>query len=358
MKLDRTKTLVLLIPGFPADESDSTCLPAQQSFVLTLQRKFPALEIQIVTFQYPFKSVSYQWHGTRVMPLNGGNKGGVMRIVIWMKAWNYLKKLRKQSQIIGLLSFWCTECALVGKWFARKNDLKHLCWILGQDARKSNRFVKLIRPIPNELIALSQFLQDEFERNHHIQPAHVIRNAIEPNKFPPLNSERHIDLIGVGSLIALKQYDIFISIVKKLVEQFPSLKAMICGKGPEEDSLQRIINESGLNNNIMLLGEKPHSEVLQLLQESKILLHPSSYEGYSTVCLEALFAGAHVVSFAKPDQQKVNQWHPVSTIEQMEHKVRALLLEPNLVHKRVLLSAAEESVEAVMKLFDMEVTAL
>jgi glycosyltransferase involved in cell wall biosynthesis len=325
--------------------------------VLALRRKFPELLITVIAFQYPYKIGWYQWNGISVMALNGRNKGGIHRLLVWINAWNCLRKLKKEGSIIGLLSFWCTETALIGKWFARLSNLKHYCWILGQDARKSNGLVKLIKPSSNQLIALSDFLQEEFEKNHGVRPSQVIPNAIDPTSFPPLQRDRSIHLIGVGSLISLKGYDVFLSVVKKLIVHFPSLKAVICGKGPEEKLLQDSINESGLIKNVLLLGEKPHQEVLQLLQESKILLHPSSYEGYSTVCLEALYAGAHVVSFIKPDQHKIEQWHLVHSVEEMEQKVMEVLSKGGIDHKRVLLHAVDESAVAVMKLFDIEVTA-
>ena len=353
MKAEEVKRLVLLIPGFPADESDSTCLPAQQSFVLALRKNFPLLLISIIAFQYPFRSGKYEWNGIPVIALNGRNKGGIQRLLVWIKAWRRLKQLKKESPIIGLLSFWCTECALVGKWFASQNRIKHFCWILGQDARKENGLIKRIKPKSNELIALSHFLQYEFEKNHRIKPAHVIPNAIDPESFPPLEGNRTIDLIGVGSLIPLKNYNVFIAVVKKIAERYPSIKAMICGQGPEQNALQQLIIENGLEKNVLLLGEKPHEEVLQLLQQSKILLHPSSYEGYSSVCLEGLYAGTHVISFRSPDDRKVEHWHVVDSTDEMEKKVMDVLSDQAIDHKRVLVHTAQESAAAIIGLFDI-----
>jgi glycosyltransferase involved in cell wall biosynthesis len=45
------------------------------------------------------------------------------------------------------------------------------------------------------------------------------------------------------------------------------------------------------------------------MERAKIFLHPSSYEGYSTVCLEALFAGCHVVSFTSAQNSAIDHWH-------------------------------------------------
>jgi len=351
MKAENVKTLIILTPGFPTDESDSTCLPAQQTFLLALNRNYPSIDIKVISFHYPYRSDKYLWNGIQVISLNGRNKRGFARLMIWMRAWRAILGFKKNAQIIGILSFWCTECGLVGKWFASYHKLKHQCWIMGQDAKKENGFIRLIRPNANELISLSDFLQNEFERNHHIKPAHVIPMGIDPQSFLPPEGARSIDMIGVGSLIPLKQYDVFIAIVKKIAERNPSTTAVICGQGSERNALQQLIDESGLNRNVLLLGERPHQEVLKLLQQSKILLHPARYEGLGMVCVEALYAGAHIISFVQPLFKEILHWNIVKTEEEMKEKVIQLLSNPGLDHTQVLLNTSEESAKAVVDLF-------
>ena len=351
MKTENEKTLIILTPGFPIDESDSTCLPAQQAFLLALNRNYPSINIKVITFHYPYRSNKFLWNGIQVISLNGRNKKGFARLMIWMRAWRAIGEFKKNAQLMGILSFWCTECGLVGKWFASYHKLKHHCWILGQDAKKQNGFVKFIRPTPTELIALSPFLQHEFEANHSIRPFTVIPNAIDPGDFSPPAVARTIDVIGVGSLISLKQYDVFIAVLRRVTERFPNLKAILCGKGPEENSLQTLISEYGLWKNIRMVGEKSHAHVLDLMQQSKILLHPSRYEGYSSVCLEALYAGAHVVSFRAPAATPIEHWHVVESIEEMEQKILEIMSGPTVDHKRVLVHTVEESARAVVDLF-------
>ena len=54
------KTLVILSPGFPKDEADTTCLPAHQVFIKSLNKNFPSLKIIILSFQYPFSTSHIQ----------------------------------------------------------------------------------------------------------------------------------------------------------------------------------------------------------------------------------------------------------------------------------------------------------
>src|SRR5579872_3606928 len=99
MNKDRP-ALVILSPGFPANETDTTCLPAQQDFVRLLHETRPALEIIIIAFQYPFTNEPYQWNNVTVMPLNGRNRRKFHRLMTWLKAWRALKKLQRHFHIV------------------------------------------------------------------------------------------------------------------------------------------------------------------------------------------------------------------------------------------------------------------
>jgi glycosyltransferase involved in cell wall biosynthesis len=345
-------TLIILSPGFAANEEDTTCLPPQQIFVKALNRNFPSLQVIILAFQYPYFKKKYKWFGNDIMSFNGANKGKFARVLLWIRVHRALKKLATQNNVIGLLSFWCTECALVGKRFSKKNKLRHLSWILGQDARKNNIYVRLIKPFSHELIALSDFLVEEFFTNYKIKPAYVISNGVDIDMFHKQEQPRTIDIMGAGSLIPLKQYNVFVAVVAALKKVVPRANAVLCGEGPEEKRLKESVKESGLEENITFAGKKPHAEVLQLMQQTKIFLHPSSYEGFGVVCLEALYAGAHVISFCKPMKKTIDHWHIVNSEQEMVKKALEILCNPQTEYKPVLVSTIDESANSVMKIFD------
>lgn len=348
---NKQPALVILTPGFPKDENDSTCLPAQQLFVRLLKEKFPLLNIIVLTFQYPDAAVEYNWHDCRVISLGGKGKGKLFRLLLWYKAWKKLQQLSKSSTIKGLLSFWCGECALVGKRFGKKYNIQHLCWILGQDAKKENKYVQRIKPTAGELIAMSDFLQETFWKNHTIKPAVVIPNGIDIRLFSKKIAIKNIDIMGAGNLIPLKQYDVFIGIISAIKKLFPGIKAVICGKGPKDKFLRSLIVKEGLQDNITLIGELPHTEVLQLMQRSRLFLHCAYYEGFGSVCIEALYAGAQVISFNEPMKQNIDHWHIAKTKEDMIQKAIAILQDPGTDHTPVCPYLMEDSVTKMMELF-------
>lgn len=351
---NKQTSLFILIPGFPADENDTTCLPAQQLLVKAINASSPEIKITIIAFQYPFTNRVYYWYGNLVIPLNGQNKGKFSRLLVWRKAWLKLKELRQVANVTGIFSCWCTECALVGKYFARRYSLKHFTWICGQDARKANKLVKLIRPAGDSLIAISDFLQREFYRSHGIKPSHIVPIGIDKAMYQPefQQQPRDIDLIGVGSLIPLKQYGLFIEVVAALKQRCPFIKAIICGEGIEKPALQKLIDTMGLQYNVLLMGSRPHIEIIQLMHRSKILLHPSSYEGFGAVCMEALYAGVHVISFCKPLEKDIIHWSIVATKEKMIETALRTINNPFEEYQPVLVNDVTTSAKAIMNLYD------
>ena len=346
-------TFIILTPAFAEYEGDSW-LPAPEQMVLALNRIFPSLKIVILTFHFPVQtSANYEWYGNEVITFSGGMKGSKLGSLLrWKCVWSQLNALRKSTHVVGIFSLFCSECAFVGHYFAKRYRMPHHIWVLGQDARKDNKQVRRIRPSADELVCISDFLVREFARNHHIRPAHMIPFGINAELYAQALETRRVDVLGAGSLIPLKQYNVFIDVVKKIAAVIPAINGLICGDGPEEKRLQAMIEASGLQQRLRLAGKQTHTELLQTMQRSRIFLHTSSYEGLGAVCLEALYAGAHVVSFCQPLDAAIPHWHIVQTADEMAAKAIALLQDDGLDHKPVLPYAINEIAMAIMRLYN------
>lgn len=348
----KLKTLVILTPGFPANEEDSTCVPPQQIFVKALKEVNPEINIIVITFQYPFFSREYDWNGIKVISFGNSRNSRFLRLFTGLRVRRALRKLNEGYELIGLLSFWLGKCALIGSRFATKYHLKHFCWILGQDAKAGNKYFNRIKPKGESLIALSDFIVREFYKNYGIKPAYVIPVGIDMSLFGATIDKRDIDVLGVGSLIPLKQYPIFIEVINDLKGSFPDIKAVICGDGPGRKQLSIMVRNMHLVDNISLVGRLPHKEVLTEMQHSKVFLHTSNYEGFGAVCLEALYAGAHVVSFVSPMDMNIPNWHIAADKADMTETVKNILLDQGRGHYPVLPYSIQANAKTAIKLFD------
>lgn len=340
-------------PAFPEKEAATYWVPSQQLMVKALKRNFPGMNIIVIATLYPHKISYYQWNGIDVVSFNGNHRRKILRLGLWRDVWKRLKNICNTQNVAGILSFWCGESAFLGNRIAKKYSIAHCIWICGQDARKLNHWVKLIRPKENQLMAMSPFLAKEFYKSHGIQPKHIVSNAIDPVTFPvaPSSNERDIDILGVGSFEPLKRYDLLTTVIKSISNSLPSVKAFHCGIGKEKSKIESLIEKQELQNTLYLLGGKPQEEILALMQRTRVFLHTSNYEGFSTVCLEALYAGAHVVSFCYPLDHAVPHWHIVNTAEEMIARTIEILKDDQRDHKPVMLYSMDESAKAVMNLF-------
>jgi glycosyltransferase involved in cell wall biosynthesis len=353
-----SKTLVILTPGFPKDEADTACITPLQLFVKAVKETHPLLNVIVLAFHYPFTAAQYHWHDIEVIALGGKDTGGLKRRLTWVKAWSVLKGLRHKYGKLQLLSFWFGECAYVGQMFAKKNRLEHYCWILGQDAKAGNRYVNKVNPEGRNLIALSDFIAREFNKNYGILPEHVIPVGVDPSLFPRDAPLREIDIIGVGSLIPLKQYTLFVDVVASLKKSFPNIKTMICGNGPEIEMLHKKIISLSLQDNIILTGELPNEMVLNIMSRSKILLHPSAYEGFGLVCLEALCAGAKVISFVRPMNANIENWYTVDDEQDVIKLAADILGNEKTMFRSVISYHVHDNARKLISLFSYKEEAI
>jgi glycosyltransferase involved in cell wall biosynthesis len=349
---DSQDCLIILTPGFPKNEGDTTCLPFLQDFICELNESFPNLKLKILAFDYPFFSSFYHWNGNEVRSFNGWKRNKFRKIIKWIFIWVRLKKINRANNVIGILSLWCGECAFLGNRFAKTSKLAHYCWIQGQDAKKDNKYVSRIKPKEEELIAISDYNRNQFELNHSIRPKYTIPVGIRSFQFSGEMMQKDNDILGVGSLIRLKQYHLFIEILSEITKNFPEIKAVLSGKGPEENRLKVLVEDYQLHHNIVLTGELPHEKILLLMKRSKIFLHTSNYEGFSVACLEALASGCQVISFLRPMQFDIEHWHVAQTQEEMIEKAIFILNNDGATSKSVIPFTMKKCVQNVLALYN------
>jgi glycosyltransferase involved in cell wall biosynthesis len=314
--------LLIITPGFPSDESDTACLPAQQALISCIHELYPSIQLQVFALNYPFRKSAYLWHGIPVTAFQGGYSR-LQCLLLRRRIIRYIRKTKLQPEAV--LSFWLGEAALTGQQIAGQLGIPHKTWVLGQDAKPGNRYAKHLIAHAENWLPVSDAVAALLRKHYQVHTGDVLPNAVNPADFPPMPAQRDIDIIGTGSLIPLKRYDIFLRVTASIRKKYPLRKVMLCGAGPEKASLEQLCRQLALDDIVVFTGELPHSEILSLMQRSRLLLHPSSYEGFSGVCLEALYAGSYVISFTQPQEGWIRNWQIVSDEEEMTTTAYALL---------------------------------
>ena len=269
-----TKHIVIITPGFPADENDFLTIPPLQEFLKSFKSHFPLSKITVLAFQYPYQIKKYNWNGIKVISFAGKNKS-VTKPMLWRRIIKEAKIINEEEPFTVIHSLWLGECAMIGNILAKKFNCKHVCTLMGQDVKSSNKYLGLLKNKNITIVALSKNQSDQFFKLTNRNADEIIHWGIDD--VPVSNCERDVDLLAVGSLIPLKNYLLFIKLVGKITQKNPDIKCILAGTGPEELILKQLAKENGVEKNIKFTGILNRSEIFKLMRRSKIFIHPSKF---------------------------------------------------------------------------------
>lgn len=312
------KHLLFLTPGFPAHEADTACLPMIQSFIKEMARRFPETMVSVVSAQYPYHAGEYRWNGITVYCAAGKNRRFPLRLRTWHHIRKYILALHRKSPIAVIHSFWLSECALLGHFIAQQLGIPHLNTMMGQDAKKTNPYLRFLPLEKMHLVGLSEFHAAQFYATTGKTLDALVPLGIQTEDFPSLNTgERPIDLLGVGSLIPLKNYGLMVEAAARLREKFHHLRCELVGGGVEREMLEKKVESLGLKEHFHFCGQIPREQVLEKMRRSRVLFHPSVYESFGYVFSEALYSGMRICSREIGAAVPGANWHIAKEEEDM-----------------------------------------
>lgn len=282
--MDSNKHIVWIVPGFSASDKDNTCIPTLLDF-LQFIISTKNVTISIICLNYPFSGEPYKIFGANVYPMNGQNKW-YKKPGIWKRSLQTLKQLHEQNPIHLIHSFWLGDTAIIGEAFAQQNKIKHICTLMGQDALKDNRHLNNKRLFALNTVAISKIQAETYFRNTGRKPSHIIPWALPKQNI--LSDSKQYDIIGIGNLIPVKNYEMWIKIIQLVKLEIPKVKAILIGDGSQRPELESLIEKQYLTNSIQLIGHLDRNITMKHLASAKIFLHTAKFEGQGYVLMEAM----------------------------------------------------------------------
>lgn len=151
----------------------------------------------------------------------------------------------------------------------------------------------------DRFIAVSDWLAGDLRARRPGATIEKIQVGIEPDAFATEPAEpRHLLFVGRLDLVQKGGdllFEIFSSIHHIMQDRTPPL--VILGDGPDRAAMERMAEDSGLSRLIEFRGRVDGPEKYQLMASSHAVLMPSRHETFGMVAVEALAAGAPVVTF-------------------------------------------------------------
>lgn len=144
------------------------------------------------------------------------------------------------------------------------------------------------------VVVLTQQDRENYERHlSRCAPVHVIPNPASTHSFTYRADSRTI--LSAGLLLPIKGYDRVVELAKRLLPSRPAWRWVICGEGPERETLERAVREAGLTGRVLLPGTVRDMD--RQYQDAALFVMTSHMEGLPMVLLEAKSWGLPLVSF-------------------------------------------------------------
>jgi len=136
-------------------------------------------------------------------------------------------------------------------------------------------------------------------------PIQVVRNGIAPQPAHRTGSQIRAELgVGEDEQVVLsiarftpqKGYDLLVASAPQVFAAAPRTRFLLVGNGPEQATIQALIDEAELGDKVLMLGAR--TDVPDLLAAANLFVLPSHFEGLSLALLEAMAASIPVVASA------------------------------------------------------------
>jgi glycosyltransferase involved in cell wall biosynthesis len=218
---------------------------------------------------------------------------------------------------VNIVSIWAWRLASVNtKLFVNEQNT------VSQEAGNASNFrqrmtpglMKRFYPMADGIIVVSNGVRDDMAQvtgipregitviyNPSVMATEVLEKAKEPLEHPWFKPDQPPVLVAVGRLEQQKDYPMMIKAFSKVREAQPA-RLLILGEGRDRPSLENLISEYGLNQDVSLPGfvSNPYA----YLSRASIFVLSSRWEGLPTVLIEALCCGTKVVSTDCPSGPK------------------------------------------------------
>ena len=256
--------------------------------------------------------------------------GRVILVPPYQKVFKYQKKLKKifkennykvvHSHIntLSVFPLHAAKCAKVPVRIAHSHSTTN------KKEWKKNLLKQVLRPFSkvyatnymccSELAGRWLFGNKEYDKGN----VYLLNNAIDLDKFKydekirkqkrkELNINDSTLVIGhIGRFVAQKNHTFLIDIFNEVHKQNQDSLLMLVGQGPLMNEIQEKVNNLGLKDSVIFLGQR--NDVNELYQAMDVFALPSLYEGLGMVLIEAQCAGLPCVASTEvPKVARVTQ---------------------------------------------------
>ena len=245
---------------------------------------------------------------------------------------------------------------LIALMLKRTRAIPYVAFCHGEEITQSDRFRRQpairnrIYRSANAVIANAEYARRRLlEIGVPSNRIHKITPGVDCDVFAPGEPDRDLQsryglqrqfvLLTVARLIARKGHDMVIRAVARLTADFPDIRYLIAGKGPEEDRLRELAADLGIAEKVVFAGFVPDEQLADIYRLSNLAVMPNreqhgDLEGFGITFLEASATSKPVIGGRSGGASEAVS-HGVSgelidptDLEQLVAAIRGFLLDP------------------------------
>lgn len=185
---------------------------------------------------------------------------------------------------------------------------EHNSFGMKEDAKErlTNRVAARLYPYADEVLAVSAGVADSvaaatpLDRSditvmyNPVDVKEVRHRSRESINHPWLQSDEYDVVLSVGRLAAAKDLETWLRAFARVVEERPSVRGIVAGRGPDMEELKTLRSQLGLDDVVSFPGYIDNQYAY--MANASVFMLSSRHEGLPTVLIEALACGCPVVS--------------------------------------------------------------
>ena len=185
----------------------------------------------------------------------------------------------------------------------------------------------------------------------------LLPHSIDTEKYNPANFSIEIRkkygnniLLCVGPFLKRKRVDILLQAMTKVIKVIPDTHLILIGEGTLLKDLIKLSNSLGLQNNTSFLGFVETERLLKFYASCDIFIHPSEFEGFGQILLEAIASGTPCICANKEPMSEIigdaGKTFKVNDPVDLSEKIIELLIN------REKLTELKKNINDVLKKYD------
>lgn len=174
-----------------------------------------------------------------------------------------------------------------------QNDSKRYYNLVKESLKKMNMSVCVSDRVREVYKSYYDLDDDKIQTIHNIIDVDEIKNKGN-EKIDIEFSKDVINLISVGRLESQKNYERFINVHKKLIDDGYKINSYLIGDGLEKEKLENTIKEQKIEDTFFMLGRKDNP--FPYVKKADLFILSSILEGLPTVLYESIILGVPCVS--------------------------------------------------------------